>query len=423
MTNFENQDNDELLSCVKCLTGGAELSVEPLELSSKELCAPAVRKKCPLKTTRQAILLNGMFAFFLSRKPDCVIAVSGGFGADCWYHLVCAGNAGRKGVRRPSDELCGVLARACTKFISGSTSPPDPYDMSKVLVAALDICNEGVVHQLKPINTGENFTEQSAPYMCRLQAQGFPPNREFHLDMMFLKGQLKRWKKLEPEEKAMVATRYGNYLQLASKLWDTVKGFQYDQLEPHQKSIREFIHEFNNIAEGLRLLRGFTRGTRVVFDWPQGPTNGDPFRIRKHRGVNCQLHCEIYLALYILFSNSCVKFHSFLVEERKRIFTIGCSKASCPPCWDILRVLSRQDSPNHPVYTCRTRGSHSKPYVAWGLTSQLETLPSSLVQVTTDQGQTQMVESLNLAFGSSHYKFEQCVAATSSKQQGKCVED
>lgn len=406
MTHFEKQENNKPFLCVKDLTGNVVLPVTPLKTSSNHLCALAVRKKSPLKTAREAILFNDMFAFFLSNGN--VIAVSGGFGADSLYHIVGAGNTDRKGVSRPSDELCGVLAQACTKFIMGSTIAPDHNDMSGVLVAALDICSAQVAHQLKPINMGANLTEQSE----------LLPHEDFQLDMMSLKVKLKEWKRLEPGEKVKVATQYGQYLQHASELWGKINDLKYIQLEPHQKSIYEFIREFNNIAEGLRLLRRFPRSTRVVFDWPQGPTNGDPFRIRERQWANCQLHCEIYLALYILFSNSCVHFHLFLLEERKRFFTIGCSKASCLACWDILVVLSRQDSPNHPVYTCQTRGSHGKSYPRWGLTSCLETLPSSLVQATKGPRQTQMVKSLNLALASSHHKFERRVAAASSKRQG-----
>ena len=404
MTHHADQENSKPFLCVKYLIGDVVLPAMPLKTSSQHFCALAVKKKSPLKTAREAILLNDMFAFFLSNGNT--IAVSGGFGAGGWYHIVGAGNTGREGVCRPSDELCGVLAQACTKFILGSTRPPDPDDMSGVLVAALDICSAEAAHRLKPINMGADLAEQSE----------LLPHKVFQLDVTSLKGKLKEWKRLGPGEKVKVATLYGQYLQDASELWGKIKDLKYVQLDPHQKSSREFICEFNSIAEGLRLLRRFPRGTRVVFDWPQGPTNGDPFRIRERQWASCRLHCEIYLALYILCSNSRVHFHSFLLEERKQFFTIGGSKASCLACWDILGVLSRQDSPSHPVYTCQTRGSHGKSYPRWGLTSCLKTLPSSLVQATTGLRQTQMIESLNIALASSRHKFERRVAAAFSKR-------
>ena len=111
MTSVVDLENNELLACAKYLTDRGVLPVEPLETLIKE--APAVRKKCPLKTAAEAILLNDMFASFLSTgESDYVIAVSGGFGADGRYHVVGAGNTGQRGVRRPADEPCAALARA-----------------------------------------------------------------------------------------------------------------------------------------------------------------------------------------------------------------------------------------------------------------------------------------------------------------------
>ena len=455
MTHFTDGEHDELLAFAKYFTGRVVLPAEPLETSFKELRAPAVRKKCPLKTAEEAILLNDMFASFLScGKKGYVIAVSGGFGADGRYHIVGAGNAGRKGVRRPSNELCAVLARACTNFVAGSTEPPDPDDMSEILVAALDICYEEVARRLKAINTDIDLTTQSASYIQMLQELGLPPHRKFCSDVAVLKGHLKRWKELESEKKTMVATLYGQYLEIASDLWDKIKNFEYVELEPHKK----FIRGFNSISKGLRLLRRFPRGTRVVFDWPQGPINSDPFRCRPANAKTAlwqtviegiinksatrdrklrkrmrmkwkeaikanewvkavlhtefQLHCEIYLALYILFSNSNVLFHSFQVEERKQFFTIGCSKESCISCWDILLGLSRQDSPSHPIHMCRTHASHGKCYKTWGLTTHIRRLPPSLVQAITGLKRTQMIDSLNLALSCSHQKFKQRVESS-----------
>ena len=205
---------------------------------------------------------------------------------------------------------------------------------------------------------------------------------------------------------------------------------------------------FSNIAKGLRLLRRFPPGTCVVFDWPQGLTNRDRFKcrlgnaetapwktviegiinesathsrkLRKKwqaaieepewgntvRHNECQIHCEVYLALYILFSSSKVKFCSFSIE-REQFVPIGCSKASCIACWDILPELSRKDSSGDLM--CRTRGSHGKCYETWGLTPQIERLPPSLAQGITGPRRTQMVESLNLALRGSHQKFKERV--------------
>ena len=174
-----------------------------------------------------------------------MIAVSGGFGADnsYRYHIVGAGNAGRKGVRRPSNEHCDALASACTKFISASTNPPDPDDISGVLVAALNICSAEVVRRLKPVsNKGNNPdpTTQYASYRRLLKRQGLPHHEAFCSGVAVLKEHLKWWKELQPVEKTMVATLYGLCLEVAYDLCDKIKDFESAQLEPHEVFIREF---------------------------------------------------------------------------------------------------------------------------------------------------------------------------------------
>lgn len=452
MTSFTDGKNDELLAFQKYLTDHPVLPVQSLKTSLKILCAPAIHKKSPLKTAEEAISVHDMFAFFLSSgEPGYVIAVSGGFVADGSYHIVGAGNAGRKGVRRPSKGLCDALAGACTNFISASTNPPDPDDISGVLVAALNICSAEVARRLKPVNKGKNPdpTTQYASYIRLLQRLGLPHHEAFCAGVAVLREHLKWWKELQPVEKAMVATLYGLCLETAYDLCDKIKDFESAQLEPHEG----FIREFSNIAKGLRLLRRFPSDTRVVFGWPQGLTNRDRFRCRPGnaetapwqtviegiisesatrlhvklrkkmqkkwkaaieenewgdavRHNECQIHCEVYLALHILFSNSKVKFCSFSVE-RERFVPIGCSKASCIACWDILLELSRQDSSGDLM--CRTRRSHGKCYETWGLTPQIERLPPSLARDITGPRRTQMVESLNLALRSSHQKFKERV--------------
>ena len=428
MLQFTDRHNDELHLFVKILTGHTLVPNESLEAS----IFPADRKKCPLKTAEEAILLNDMFASFLSENSKYVIAVSGGFGPGGQYCVVGAGNTGKKGVRRPSDELCTALAWACKEFTLGSTAPLNPDDMSAILVASLNICHAEVARRLK-------FMPSAA---LQARTNSCP-------DIAALKSDLKRWKGLESQEKTKVAIRYGQLLKFIPGLWDQIEDFG-----PIQDNRQlEFIYDLNTIAKGLQLLRRFPRGTRVVIDWPQGPVNGDCFgcqqantktwqtviedlinklAIGDHelqeimrrkwkeaigenqcmktiQHTSCQLHCEIYLALYILFSESDVRFHSFRVEEKKRLFAIGCSKESCLGCWDILQRLFRQDSHNHPQYMCRTRKSHGKCYEAWCLTPDVETLPQSLRQAVTGPRQMQMLKSLHDALNYSHREFKQRV--------------
>ena len=414
MTQFTCDENDELLRRIKDHADDPNtLSFDPLEPSVEK--ALAVSNECPpLKTAADAILLNDMFALFLSSgESGYVIAVSGGFGAadDREYHVVGAGNAGSEGVRRPSDELCAELERACTNFISGSTGPLNPDDeaTSEVLVAALDICHAEVVRRLDTI-ADTNFATSSTTNFYTLSERGLQPYRNFCLQMAVLKDSLNPWERLERGEKTIVATLYGYFLKSASEVWTKIKDLGSTRFKIHEV----FICGFDSIARGLRLLRNFPRGTSVVFDWPQGPTNGDRSRFRigdyqwpnAHLYTNCQLHCEIYLALHILFSNSDVRFHSFLVEEGKQVYTIGCSKPSCLACWDTLLELStRQDVPNHPVHVCRTGSAHGRCYATWGLTPHVETLPLSLVQEITGSKEAEMLESLHRALKRSLQKF------------------
>jgi hypothetical protein len=444
MTPFTDCENDELLLFHKIIAGRGVVPIGPAETSIKELQAPTDRKNYPLTTATEAILLNDMFASFLSSgKTGHVIAVSGGFGAGGVYHIVGAGNTGMEGVGRPSNELCTALESACKEFISGNAMPLNPDNMSAILVASLDICHAEVAPRLRRINEASSNTDA-------LDEQGLQVYNNFRSVVAALENNLKRWKRLEPQEKIEVATGYGRLLEFTSELWDTIINFgpiqSHRQLKP--------FHELNTITKGLQLLRKFSRGTRVVIDWPQGPINdpinGDRFlcqpatwqtliedlinksAIGDHELRNkmrrmwqeavgrtqwtktilhaeCRLHCEIYLALHILFSGSNVRFHAFRVEERKRVFTIGCSKESCTSCWDILRGLFRQDSSSHPIYVCRTRRSSGKCYPTWGLTPHLETLPRSLRQAVTGTRQTQMINAINYALKYSHQEFKQRV--------------
>lgn len=411
-TQFTYGENDELLSRIKDQAERRSvLSVDPLEPSIAN--ALAVSNECPpLKTAAEAILLNDTFALFLSSgESGYVIAVSGGFGGgdNREYHVVGAGNAGSEGVYRPSDELCAALERACTKFISGSTRPFNPDDMSEVLVAGLDICHTEVARRLDTISIASTlFPTSSAANFQMLSDRGEQPYKTFYSLMAVLKGSLASWESRGSEEKVTVATLYGLFIKVASEVWGKIRDLGPTSLELHEV----FICGFNSIAKGLRLLRSFPRGTSVVFDWPQGPRNGDRFRIgdyqwaNAHLYTNCQLHCEIYLALHILFSNSDVRFHSFLVEEGKRVFTIGCSKPSCLACWDTLLELStRHDLPGHPIYMCRTGNANGRCYLTWGLTPYAETLPLSLVQAITGPKETEMLESLRRALKRTLQKF------------------
>ena len=445
MPPFTDRQNDELRSFIKMLTGRSVVPIEPLETSIEKLQFPADRKKCPLKTAGEAILLNDMFASFLSGKPNHVIAVSGGFGPGGQYYVVGAGNTGKKGVRRPSDELSTALARACKEFTLGSTKSLNPDDMSAILVASLDICHAEVARRLKVITPAVSNTGS-------LNKRRLQPYTDFPSDAAALKDNLERWKELESQKKTEVATSYGQILKIASEQWDKIKDSGPVQYDRELKS----IYDLNTIAKGLQLLRRFPRGTQVVFDWPQGPVNGDRFgcqpikaqswqtmiedlisksiigdhELRKKmlrmwkeaigenqcvkaiQHTSCQLHCEIYLALYILFSDSDVRFHSFLVEEKKRLFAVGCSKESCVGCWDILRGLFRQDSRNQPQYVCRTRRSRGYCYETWCLTPDLKTLPPSLRQTVTGPRQTQMLKCLNNALNYSHQEFKQRVESS-----------
>jgi len=445
MTFFTDRENDELLSYNKYLKECRVVPVDPLEI---ELQAPVDCMTCPLRTAAEAILLNDMFASFLSSgESGYVIAVSGGFGPGNMYHIVGAGNTGQRGVRRPSDELCTALERACNGFIFGSTMPLNPDNMSPILVASLDICHAQVAHRLTQINPVWLNTSM-------LHGQGLQVYSTFHWAVAALMNDLERWKGLEPQEKTEVATSYARLLIFTCELWDGIKDF--GSIQSHRE-LRPF-YELNTIMKGLQLLRRFPRNTRVVFDWPQGPINGDPSRcqptnantalwrtviedfiisesaIGDHelkikmgrkwkaavgetqwetpiRHTDCQLHCEIYLALYILFSESNVRFHSFLIEEGTRMFAIGCSKASCLGCWDMLLGLFRQDSFNHPTYMCRTRRSSGKCYATWGLTPHVGTLPPSLCQAVTGPRQTQMLNALNDALKYTHQGFKQRVVS------------
>ena len=399
MTPFTDRQYDELLLFVKALTGCSVVPVEPLKTSIEKLQFPVDHIQCPLKTAGEAIILNDMLASFLSSgMSGHVIAVSGGFGPDGHYHVVGAGNSGLKGVRRPSDELCATLAWACSDFILGSTIPLNPGDMVAILIASLNICHAEVARRLKPMTPAASSTGT-------LDKQGWQSYSNFVSDATVLQYFLERWKGLEYQKKIEVATRYGQLLKDASELWDKLKHFVSIQCDHDVK----VIYDLNTIAEGLQLLRRFPRGTRVVIEWPQGPVDGDLVRCQSFRHTGCQLHCEIYLALYILFSESDIQFHSFKVEENIRMFTIGCSKESCVGCWDILLGLVRQESHNDPQYVCRTRRSHGKCYDTWCLTPHFNALPPSLHQTVTGPRQIQLLQSLNGALKDSHQKFRQRV--------------
>ena len=161
----------------------------------------------------------------------------------------------------------------------------------------------------------------------------------------------------------------------------------------------------NNSAIGDHDLRKKLQRT-----WKEAIGENQCVKATQH--TSCQLHCEIYLALYILFSDSDIRFHSFLAEEKKRLFTIGCSKESCAGCWDILRGLFRQDSRNHPQYVCRTRRSHGRCYEKWCLTPDVKTLPPSLGQAVTGPRQAQMIKTINDALNYSHQEFKQRVESS-----------
>jgi OTT_1508-like deaminase len=399
MFSFTDLENDELLSFAKYLDGRGALPVKPLETLVKHAPAHMVRKSYPLERAAEAILLHDMFASFLStRNPGSVIAVAGGFGTDGQYHVVGAGNAGRDGVHyRPSDALCNALAQACTGFISGNTESPTPHDMSGVLVASLDICHTKVKSRLEAVNTDEYFI---ARYTSTLDKSSSGPHVKYCSVVVALKGHLGRWEKLESQEKSEVAICYGQLLGAASELWDKIKAtstqFKHDM---HTK----LICKFNKIAKGLYVLHKFPRSTCITFDWPQGPQGSDPFMPLAK--MDCRLHCEIYLALHILFSDSDVTFDSFLITEGKKVFIIGCSKASCIACWDILLKLTRQDPSDDLTLMCRTRCSHGKCYGTWG-PPRKEKLPLSLQAILN---QAQMSNSLNVALRYSHQEFEQRV--------------
>ena len=412
MTRFTCDENDELLGRIQDLAEQRRVfSVDRLGPLVKN--APAVGVECPpLKTAAEAIVLNDTFALFLSSgESGYVIAASGGFrvGDDREYHVVGAGNTGNEGVFRPSDELCAALASACTNFISGSKRPPEPGDMSEVLVAALDICRTEVVRRLDIISiAATTFPTSSAANIHMLSETGLQPYRNFFSQMAVLRDCLESWGGLGSEEKTTVATLYGLFLKVTSEVWNGIKDLVPTNLELHEV----YICGLNSIAKGLRLLRSFPRGTRVVFDWPQGSTNGDRFKIQDYRGGNaplytdCQLHCEIYLALHILFADSNVRFHPFLVEEGMRVFTIGCSKPSCLPCWDILLELStRTDLPDHPIHSCRTGNPNGRCYKTWGLTPHTDTLPLSLTKAITPANKAEMLESLHRALKRTLHKF------------------
>jgi hypothetical protein len=446
MTPFTDCENDELHVLVKIGATRSVVPMGPAETPMTELQALADHQECPLETATEAILLNDMFASFLSSGNwGYVIAVSGGFGADGVYHIVGAGNTGKQGVRRPRDELCTTLGRACEEFILGSTMPLEPDDMSDILFASLNICHAEVARRLIRINTGETFITPASSNEGTLDNEALWLYSSCISAVAAMKNL--RWEELGTQERTEVATYYGHLLKLASELCDKVKNFGSIQFH---RQIKPF-YELNAIMKGLQLLRRLPLGTRIAFDWPQGPINGDRFwcqsttrntmiedvinnlAIEDHELQNkmrrmwkeavgktqcrdtdlhaeCQLHCEIYLALYILFSESNVRFHSFWVEEKKRIFTIGCSKESCAGCWDILLRLFRQDSLNHPIYMCRTRRPRGKCFATWGLTPHVETLPPSLRQAVTGR-QTQMLKSLNDALKYTHQKFKWRVAS------------
>jgi hypothetical protein len=441
MALFTDGENDAFMSCANFFAQGVTLPVDPLEPLIEE--APSNSGTCLLKTAAEAIYLYDMFASFLSageRGNKSVIAVAGGFGTDKRYHVIATGNAGQRGVFRPRDELCAALAQACKKFISGKMEPPNPAEMSEVLIASLDICHLEVAKRLQVINTGERVatlstTNANTPGDLELWLRG-----KLCPLIDSLKECLEMWETFEYRHKTKTAALYGQLLGVAPELWGMVSENRSPRFGPHV----ELIRRFSNVAKGLRILRAFPCGTDIVFDWPQGPKGSDPFicqpalynaeapllravtdvimnnsgqrdqelrQMMQKKHTDCRLHCEIYLALHILFSDSDVSFDSFLVaEERKRVvFPIGCSKASCVACWDILLELSRQDQPNGPILVCRTQGSHGKCYGTWGPPRD-KTLPPSLLRTLTRQRKAQMVYSLTSALRYSHQKFEERVS-------------
>jgi hypothetical protein len=421
MDLFTDSENDALLWCSNIFAQSGPRPVKPLPVEPLERLieqAPAFGETCLLKTAAEAMLLYDMFASFLStgeKGNEYVIAVAGGLGTDKRYHVIATGNTGRTGVLRPRNELCTALEQACSKFISGKKELPNPDEMSELLIAALDICHSEVARRLHAINITTQYRSNTNP----------PGDLESWLRGTFchfvdsLKECLDMWdRKFEDRHKTKAAALYGQLLGNAAGLWDVVKGNQSPQFGPHV----ELIHRFSNIAQGLRILRGFPRDTDIVFDWPQGPSGSDPFicqpplfnaeagqgdqELRQAKHKDCRLHCEIYLALHILFSDSDVSFDSFLVaEERKIVFPIGGSKASCVACWDVLLELTRKDHPNGPILMCRTRGSHGKCYGTWGPPRD-KTLPLSLCRALTEQREAQMVDSLTSALRFSHQNFK-----------------
>lgn len=456
MASLTDRENDELLSYLTYLTACDPLLIEPLETPINELNAPTANEPYPLETAEEAMTLNNMFASFLcSGTRGHTIAVSGGFGADGRYHIVGAGNSGREGVRRPSDQPCAELAQACTKFISGNTRPHNPNDVFAILVAALDICHSHMARRLTTITTGANFVALSTSNMGLLDNWALHLHSKFCLEAAVLEGVLERWTRKSPEN-TRVAARYWQLLQITFELWERIENFEPIRSKRQMEDIYEFNNLFN-IAKGLLLLRRFPNSTRVVFDWPQGPIDNDHFWCQRDNAkmslwrtviedliksatgehklqtkmretwktaigeaqwkkaihhTRCRIHCEIYMALHILFSESDVRFHSFLVEGGKRVFTIGCSRASCLACWDVLLELSRQDSDNHPILMCRTRYSLGKCYATWGLTPYREALPLSLLRAVTGPKQTHMIDSLNSAVKRSHEKFKERVESS-----------
>ena len=447
MTSFEI--NNELLACATYLDGRGALPVKSLEPPIRE--ASVASESCPFKTIDEEILFNDMIASFLNiREKGHVIAVAGGFRSSKaeqrQYRIVGASNAGINGVHKRSEEYnkhCNVLAQACTTFIS------DNKDVDRVLVAALNICHAEVASSLKAVNTDENFAVSSTSSMRAAAERDLSLESKFRHAVTALEaeGCLEKWKNLGSQKQIDIAILYKQVLDAASELWDNfeVSSFTHE-FKKHAKPVRKF----NNIAKGLDLLRRFPSNTNLDFYWPQSSNIGsdsficqsadapwgtviegminrsDPGDYKlleskwRHRIGNenwakrilhgdCKLHCEIYLALYILFADSDVMFHSFrAAAEGKHVFAIGATKASCIACWDILHNLSRQDSPTEPIYICQTRASHRKMYATWGVPRSDTTLPPSL-QAATEQRQTQMLDSLNLALSWSHRKFEQRV--------------
>ena len=451
MACFADHENNELLACAMYLEGRGALPVESLESPVRE--ASAVCESSPFKTTDEELLFNDMFASFLNtRERGHVIAVAGGFRsskAKNQYRIIAASNAGKNGVHERSDPyngLCSALAQDCTMFVSGNNT------VHGVLVAALNICHAEVASSLKAVNTDNDFTVPSTPNIDATGEWDLWLQGEFRPAVAALEADrcLEAWNDLPSQKKIDVATQYSQVLDAASELWENIGGFSFtDGFKKHAKPVRKF----NNIAKGLGLLRRFPSNTNFDFYWPQDSISGgsdhficqsvhtettlwktvieglinrtDPgdhtlLESKWRRAIgedwekpilhtDCKLHCEIYLALYILFLDSNVMFHSFRVaEEGKQVFAIGATKASCIACWDILLKLSRQDYLTNTIYICRTRRSHGKAYAAWGIPHSAGTLPPSL-DVATEQKRTQMLDSLNLSLSWSRQTFEQRV--------------